>query len=37
MGGEINKYSLKLWITDEVDGNYSGQVFSGKSREANSC
>ena len=31
-GGEINKYSLKLWITDEVDGNYSGQVFSGKLR-----
>ena len=31
-GGGINKYSLKLWITDEVDGNYSGQVFSGKLR-----
>ena len=31
-GGETNKYSLKLWITDEVDGNYSGQVFSGKLR-----
>ena len=23
-GGVTNKYSLKLWITDEVDGNYSG-------------
>ena len=31
-GGSTNKYSLKLWITDEVDGNYSGQVFSGKLR-----
>ena len=31
-GGETNKYSLNLWITDEVDGNYSGQVFSGKLR-----
>ena len=31
-GGETNKYNLKLWITDEVDGNYSGQVFSGKLR-----
>ena len=31
-GGGINKYSLQLWITDEVDGNYSGQVFSGKLR-----
>ena len=31
-GGGTNKYSLKLWITDEVDGNYSGQVFSGKLR-----
>ena len=31
-GGVTNKYSLKLWITDEVDGNYSGQVFSGKLR-----
>ena len=31
-GGDTNTYSLKLWITDEVDGNYSGQVFSGKLR-----
>ena len=31
-GGATNKYNLKLWITDEVDGNYSGQVFSGKLR-----
>ena len=31
-GGGTNKYSLNLWITDEVDGNYSGQVFSGKLR-----
>ena len=31
-GKATNKYSLKLWITDEVDGNYSGQVFSGKLR-----
>ena len=31
-GGETNKYSLNLWISDEVDGNYSGQVFSGKLR-----
>ena len=31
-GRTTNKYSLKLWITDEVDGNYSGQVFSGKLR-----
>ena len=31
-GDTTNKYSLKLWITDEVDGNYSGQVFSGKLR-----
>ena len=31
-GKTTNKYSLKLWITDEVDGNYSGQVFSGKLR-----
>ena len=31
-GGETNTYSLSLWITDEVDGNYSGQVFSGKLR-----
>ena len=28
-GGDTNTYSLNLWITDEVDGNYSGQVFSG--------
>ena len=28
-GGVTNTYSLNLWITDEVDGNYSGQVFSG--------
>ncbi len=28
-GGETNTYSLNLWITDEVDGNYGGQVFSG--------
>ena len=31
-GGGTNKYSLNLWITDEVDGNYSDQVFSGKLR-----
>ena len=31
-GGVTNKYSLNLWITDEVDGNYSGHVFSGKLR-----
>ena len=31
-GKTINKYKLNLWITDEVDGNYSGQVFSGKLR-----
>ena len=31
-GHGTNKYSLNLWITDEVDGNYSGQVFSGKLR-----
>ena len=31
-GGKTNTYSLNLWITDEVDGNYSGQVFSGKLR-----
>ena len=29
-GGGTNTYSLNLWITDEVDGNYGGQVFSGK-------
>ena len=31
-GKGANEYSLNLWITDEVDGNYSGQVFSGKLR-----
>ena len=31
-GGETNTYSLNLWITGDVDGNYSGQVFSGKLR-----
>ena len=31
-GNGTNKYKLNLWITDEVDGNYSGQVFSGKLR-----
>ena len=31
-GNATNKYKLNLWITDEVDGNYSGQVFSGKLR-----
>ena len=31
-GKGTNEYSLNLWITDEVDGNYSGQVFSGKLR-----
>ena len=31
-GGETNTYSLNLWITDEIDGDYSGQVFSGKLR-----
>ena len=31
-GKSANEYSLNLWITDEVDGNYSGQVFSGKLR-----
>ena len=31
-GKTTNKYKLNLWITDEVDGNYSGQVFSGKLR-----
>ena len=31
-GKSTNKYSLNLWITDEVDGNYSGHVFSGKLR-----
>ena len=31
-GGGLNTYSLNLWITDEVNGNYSGQVFKGKLR-----
>ena len=31
-GKGTNEYSLGLWITDEVDGNYSNQVFSGKLR-----
>ena len=31
-GGSTNTYSLNLWITSDVDGNYSGQVFSGKLR-----
>ena len=31
-GGRTNTYSLNLWITSDVDGNYSGQVFSGKLR-----
>ena len=31
-GKSTNEYSLNLWITEEVDGNYSGQVFSGKLR-----
>ena len=31
-GKSTNEYNLSLWITDEVDGNYSGQVFSGKLR-----
>ena len=31
-GKSTNEYSLNLWITDEVDGDYSGQVFSGKLR-----
>ena len=31
-GADTNTYSLNLWITDEVDGNYSGQVFKGKLR-----
>ena len=31
-GGGTNTYSLNLWITSDVDGNYSGQVFSGKLR-----
>ena len=31
-GGGTNIYSLNLWITGDVDGNYSGQVFNGKLR-----
>ena len=31
-GNSTNKYNLKLWITSDVDGDYSGQVFSGKLR-----
>ena len=31
-GGKTNTYSLNLWITSDVNGNYSGQVFSGKLR-----
>ena len=31
-GKGTNGYSLNLWITSDVDGNYSGQVFSGKLR-----
>ena len=31
-GKTTNTYKLNLWITDEVDGNYSGQVLSGKLR-----
>ena len=31
-GKGTNEYSLNLWITSDVDGNYSGQVFSGKLR-----
>ena len=31
-GKSTNKYKLNLWITDEIDGDYSGQVFSGKLR-----
>ena len=31
-GKWTNKYSLSLWITNDVDGNYSGQVFSEKLR-----
>ena len=31
-GKSTNEYSLNLWITSDVDGNYSGQVFSGKLR-----
>ena len=31
-GGDTNTYSLNIWLTDEVDGNYSGQGFKGKLR-----
>ena len=31
-GKTTNEYILNLWITDEVDGNYGGHVFSGKLR-----
>ena len=31
-GKGTNEYSLGLWITSDVDGNYSNQVFSGKLR-----
>ena len=31
-GNSTNEYSLNLWITSDVDGNYSGQVFSGELR-----
>ena len=31
-GKGTNEYSLNLWITSDVDGSYSGQVFSGKLR-----
>ena len=31
-GKGTNEYSLNLWITSDVDGNYSDQVFSGKLR-----
>ena len=31
-GKGTNEYSLNLCITSDVDGNYSGQVFSGKLR-----
>ena len=31
-GKSTNEYNLNLWITSDVDGNYSGQVFNGKLR-----
>ena len=31
-GKTTNEYILNLWITDKVDGNYGGHVFSGKLR-----